>query len=158
MSWQKQMEEMVRSWTDTQRRMWDQWMDSVKTMAPGTENVQKEYHRQLDAWEESVQTALARQQEWAESLAADTGNDERQRELAEQWMAQAQETMRSWTEAQSQMWNNWVENMGDMESMSGSGQRPYGTEDVMKAWQQAADQAQRTMQQWADMAPTGGRR
>jgi len=42
MSWQKQMEEMVRSWTDTQRRMWDQWMDSVKTMAPGTENVQKE--------------------------------------------------------------------------------------------------------------------
>lgn len=149
MNWHKQMEEILTSWTDTQRRAWDQWMDAVKGMAPGAEHLQAQYHQQLDAWEQAVREALNRQKEWAESLSSQTGQSGAQQELAEQWMGQIQEAMKGWTDAQSQMWSSWMENIKRMESSNG--EMPFmGADEVMKAWQKAADQAQATMKQWTE--------
>jgi len=159
MSWQKQMEEMLSSWTETQRRAWDQWMDAVKGMAPGAEQVQAQYHQQLDAWEQAVREALERQQEWAETISKQTGQSGPQQEMAEQWMEQLQQAMKGWTEAQSQLWDNWMANIKRMESGAGSGEMPWamGGEEVVKAWQRASEQAQKTMQEWAQSTgSTGG--
>jgi hypothetical protein len=158
MNWHKQMEEMLSNWTETQRRAWDQWMDAVKGMAPGAEHVQAQYHQQLDAWEQSVREALQRQKEWAESLSNQAGQGGAQQEMAEQWMEQVQQAMKGWTEAQSQLWNTWMENIKRMES-SGSGEMPWamgGGEEVVKAWQKAAEQAQKTMQEWSQATGASG--
>ncbi|HKJ94543.1 MAG TPA: hypothetical protein VKA32_02810 [Gammaproteobacteria bacterium] len=154
MNWQTQMEQMISSWTDTQRRMWDQWMEAVRGVAPGAEQVQAQYHQQLDAWEKAVREALERQQEWVQNLQGGMMDEQAGRKAAEQWMQQVQENMSRWTEAQSELWNSLLKSMGES-----GGNMPWarGTEDVVKAWQDAASKAQATMEEWSkSMGASGG--
>jgi ABC-type thiamine transport system substrate-binding protein len=51
-----------------------------------------------------------------------------------------------------------MENIKRMES-SGSGEMPWamgGGEEVVKAWQKAAEQAQKTMQEWSQATGASG--
>lgn len=156
MNWQTQMEQMITGWTDTQRRMWDQWMEAVRGVAPGAEQVQAQYHQQLDAWEKAVREALERQQEWVRNLQGGMMDEEAGRKAAEQWMQQIQENMSRWTEAQTELWNNLLKGVG--ETGSGGGM-PWarGAEDVMRAWQEATDRARATMDEWSrSMGAAGG--
>lgn len=153
MNWQKQMEDMVAGWTDTQRRLFDQWMDAVRDVTPGAEQWQKQYHQQLDAWEQSVREALARQQEWASNWSGASLEEGPGREAAQRWLAQTQEMMQGWTDSQRQLWDNWMEQARKAQPMD-AGEMPWqkGTEEVVNAWRDASVQAEKAMQEWTSYA------
>lgn len=116
MNWHKQTEEMIHSWTETQRRLVDQWLDSMQGVAPGAETLKSDYHRQIDAWEEAVREVLRRQQEMTDSMQGATPSTDSAPELAKEWLDRSQEMMQSWTDTQMRFMQEWVEHMGNQPS------------------------------------------
>lgn len=136
MDWQKQMEEAMSTWTETQRRLWDQWFEAMRGGGAGTgswEEMRAVQQRQVEAWEEAVREALERQQQWIGGLSG--GAD------PSGWATQMQQMMRAWTEAQSELWRNWLERTEQMQP--GVRDMPWyrNAQQVLDAWEQAAKQA-----------------
>ncbi|MEX0732487.1 MAG: hypothetical protein WED00_14625 [Aquisalimonadaceae bacterium] len=160
MSWNRQMEEIVSSWTDMQRRMWDGWVDSVKRfggdLPQGNDEMQQEYHKRLEAWEASVNQALEAQSEWARKWSGQMQADQQPPEIVAQWTGQVQEMMKGWTDSQQQLWEAWFESVRTMDPSQAA--NPWGNESkqVMEAWQQAAERAQETLANWARQAQQAG--
>ena len=137
MNWQKQMEDLVSGWTESQRRLFDQWMEAVKGVVPGAEEWQKEYHRQLDSWERAVRDGLARQEGWT----GGGGQGAVDPETAERWLGQVQQMMQGWIEAQIRLWSTWMEQARQLQQ---TGELPWqqGTREAMDAWQDMARQGE----------------
>jgi len=160
MAWNKQMEEMVGSWTDMQRRMWDNWLVSVKRfgengagagMEPGGD-VEQEYHKNLKAWEQSVNQALEAQNAWARKWSEQGGQEQQMPAAASEWNAKIQEMMKGWTDSQQQLWTAWFESIRTMDPSKATSQWENESKQVMEAWQQAAERAQETLADWAKSA------
>ncbi len=165
MSGKQQMEDMVQSWTKMQKDMWDNWMQSVRqfggtTSMPGTEDMQAHYQEQLKSWEASVRQALDAQAQWASQLSDQAKPDQHMPEAVQDWSARMQEMMKSWTDSQEKLWSAWFESMRKMDPEPGAKQWEEQSRQVMEAWQQAAQRAQDTLQQWGKMAqqPASGKK
>jgi hypothetical protein len=156
MKWQKDMERMVSGWTDMQQRMWDSWMDSVKQFSQGgvpQGDWQQAYERNLEAWERSVQEALDAQKVWARKWSEAMGSAPDAPEAARAYSEQVQSMMQGWTESQRQLWSAWFESVRDMDPQRMSGPWEGESRQVMEAWQQAAERARETLENWARSMP-----
>ena len=63
MNWATQSEEMLKSWTESQQKMWDSWM---KMMTPtGAQSSMSDLWTQsVEAWEAAIKNAAGTQTEW----------------------------------------------------------------------------------------------
>lgn len=160
MDWNQQMKEMMGSWTDMQRRMWESWVNSIKQFsgqAPqGAEGLQGEYRKHLEAWEASVNQALEAQNDWARKWSEQMNADQQAPEVLEQWNGQLQAMMKGWTESQQQLWTAWLESMRTMAPGQDAGQWGQESKKVMEAWQQAAERAQETLADWTRQVQAQG--
>lgn len=163
MSQNKPMEEMVRNWTDMQQRMWEHWLQSVKGMqlpsGMETGQWQQQYQRNLEAWEKAVQEALEAQVRWTEKWAEQTGGAGGSSEGMQEALKQTQEMMKTWTEAQSKLWNAWFDSVKNMDPSQMAQQWDSEGHDVLKAWQEATQRAQEALQELSQVATssTAGR-
>ncbi len=160
MSGDKTMEEMVRNWTDMQQRMWQTWLQTVHGMQMPTgmidgEDWQKQYQRNLEAWEKAVREALDAQAAWTQKWAEQAGGNQAASEGMQEAIKQAQEMMKAWTEAQSKLWNAWFDSVKNMNPSSMSGQWDAEGQQVLKAWQEATQRAQEAMQELSRAATSG---
>ena len=157
MDWNKQMEEMMSTLTETQRRMWDNWLETVKRfsndMPQGGAGPGQDYKANLEAWEKSVRQALEAQNEWAKRWSEQSGG--KPPEGMEQWMQQMQEMMKGWTEAQKQLWDAWFQSIQQVDPGKAASQWEKESKQVLEAWQQAAQRAQDTMMQWSQTMQQG---
>lgn len=148
MSWNKQMEDMVQNWTSMQQQMWDSWLQAMKGMgapggsAEGMETVQREYQRNLEAWEQAVRDALEAQSQWSRHWAEALEKDGQTPEAVSQWVQQVQEMMKAWTEAQGQLWNAWFESARSVDPSNMGGNWDEEGRRVLQAWQEATQRAQ----------------
>ena len=152
MNWQQQFEEMMAGWTDTQRRMWDNWVEAIRGLeGAGQENEawRREYERNLEVWEQSVREALNAQANWVQKWGDSLLENQQAPEPMIQWVNQAQEMMGRWTEAQSQLWNAWFESVRQMEPGQGGSPWAQDGEQVLKAWQEAAQRSQEALSEWS---------
>lgn len=157
MEWNKQMEEMMNAWTETQRRMWENWLETMKQAArdmpsqagaPGAD-----YKAQLEAWEKSVHQALEAQSEWARRLSEQGGAA--RPEGMDQWTQQMQEMMKGWTDAQKKLWDAWLGSVQQMNPGAGAADWEKEGRKVLEAWQQAAERAQETMLRFSQASAPG---
>ena len=159
MDWQKQMEQMVGSWTEMQRNMWGSWVESVRRFGQppqGPKELRQEYERQLAAWEDSVQKALDAQKEWAGRWSQQMSGVEQAPEPVVRWMEQMQGMMQGWTQSQHQLWTAWFESLRTMDPGEATGRWEQDSQQVLEAWQQAAERAQEALGNWAQMAKEAG--
>ncbi|WP_440996766.1 hypothetical protein [Arhodomonas sp. SL1] len=134
MDWQKQMEEAMSHWTDTQRKLWDQWFEGMRNAGMGGP-MQETQKQQIDAWQKAVSEALERQQQWVRSLSSSGGAGN------EDWSAQMQQMMRAWTETQGELWRNWLSRMEDAQPAVRDMPWYRSARDVLDAWEEAMRQA-----------------
>lgn len=155
MDWNRQMEEMVRSWTEMQTSMWDSWMQSVRRFGADAEEVggdmREQYRRHLEGWEASVKQALDAQANWARQWAQEAAPDSQAPEVVQAWTARMQEMMKSWTDSQEQLWSAWFESVKELDPSAASTNWEKESRQVMEAWQQAAERAQEALRDWAGM-------
>lgn len=157
-SWQEQIEQMLGTWTQAQRRLWDHWLEAVKDFnglpQGSTPGRWQGYQDSLDAWERSVKRALDAQQAWTRSWTEPLLGEEQAPESTLRWARQIQETMRGWSEAQKQLWNAWFDSIKGMDPEAVNARWETEGQEIIRAWQEATQRAQDALDEW--MRSTGG--
>jgi hypothetical protein len=145
MEWTKQSEDMLKSWTDAQKKMWD---DSLKAMQGfGKSPSTAVWEKTVETWNQTIQKVLDSQVEsarsWTESLATAKGTSQEIAEVAKQ----GQDLITRLTETQKQLWANWFEfakklDASNMMNWAQDGQR------FLQSWQETIQKAQDAQTDW----------
>lgn len=145
MEWAKQSEEMLKTWTETQKKMWDECMRTVQGFgkSPSTEVWQKI----VDSWNQTIQKVLDTQVEgarvWAENLTTAKGTPQ---ETAE-WAKQGQDLITRSTETQKQLWGSWFEVVKKFDA-SNMMNWPRDGQKFLQSWQETIQKALDTQAEW----------
>ncbi|HJW76250.1 MAG TPA: hypothetical protein VJ787_11395 [Thermoleophilia bacterium] len=144
MDWMQQSVEMMKSWNDMQKKMWESWLDSASGLGKTEENPLGEWiarwretsEKSLEAWQDLVRKMVESQGKWAgsESVAGVwPGKEQDVKKMAESWTEQTLAVMKSWTVAQKQLWDDWF---AAATNMAKSAKAP--NDDWYERWQDAA--------------------
>jgi len=144
----KQAEEMVRSWTDVQKKMWEGWLTPMQGLQGAA--AQNEYTRALETCEGSVRKALDAQVEWTKMWAEGLSAGQATTEVAATAAKRTHEMMKLWTDAHKQLWDNWFTTLRQLDPsrMAAAGIWEKESQKVIQMWQDAAKAAQEAMAQW----------
>jgi hypothetical protein len=168
MNWMEQSLEMMKSWSDMQKKMWDGWMAAATDLGTAKDNPMDEWtarwqdtmKKSMDVWEDLVRTVVDAESKWTTSEAASSfwpGREDDVKKMMKVWADQTSAMMKSWTDAQRTLWDSWY---GMASSAAKSAQSPANewferwqttTRDSMKAWE---DLSRTTMEKQADWLKT----
>lgn len=148
MNWAKQSEEMMKAWTDTQKKMWDNWLDTMQKAA-GQNQVAEMWQKTVDTWEQTVNSTLDAQAEWTKMWADSLDIKADMPKEVTDWAKQAQDMTKNWGETQRQMWQGWFDlvKKADAPKMAEAwgeeGQKAFST------WQESAQKMMDAQMEWA---------
>lgn len=135
--WTKQAEDMVKTWTGSQQKMWESWLEILRSM--GTAPSGDMWEKTVGTWRDSVKSALEAQvtwtKFWADSITSSSGSS---KQMAE-WSNQTLEMTKRWTETQNQLWDAWFDAIKKSDpAMLGKNWTPEEMQKAMQSWQDAA--------------------
>jgi len=147
MEWTKQSEEMLKTWTDTQTKMWNDWLKAIQGF--GKSPSSQVWDKTLDAWDESIKKILDAQSDWSkrwtESFTASQGTP---KEMVE-WAKQGQEMSSRWTETQRQLWTSWFQVVRKLDPTATTGMSWAGEgQKFLQGWQDAIQKAMDGQAEW----------
>lgn len=154
MDWNKQAEELLKTWTSSQQKMWDSWFKTMQGIGSPAQ-ASEAWDKTIETWRDSVKQAMDAQtrwtQFWADSISSGPGANKQTNE----WSSQMVEMTRRWAETQSQLWDSWFDTIkkSDPASMT----KNWNTEEVQKivqGWQEAAQKAMEAQMEWTRMLST----
>lgn len=151
MNWKLQTDEMVGTWTDMQKKMWNSWLDAVKGFGQNqaSDTWKADYKKNLEAWEGSVNQALESQMDWIKKWSEKVNYDQNIPESVTTWASQVQEMMKGWTEAQSQLWSAWFDSVKSLDPSNIKANWDGEGQQVLLAWKEAAQRAQEALGEWS---------
>jgi len=156
MDWTKQANDMIKTWTGTQQKVWDTWLNSVQLAA--TPQSPESWQKTVETWRGTVKQALESQlqltQMWAEGVAAASvsmpavpglpsipglpglpGMPTTPVDVTRQML----EMTRSWTDTQVRFSENWFDMLKKVDPAA-----------ITQSWD--LSQAQKIMTTWQDAA------
>jgi hypothetical protein len=148
--WRRQSEEMMRTWTQMQREMWDGWTKAI-TKTTSTSPTQA-WEQAMGAWQDAIQRTMTAQIEWAQLWADSMRTGMTMSREMNAWSEQMFNTMKAWTESQSKLWEGWMEMArsaapdGIMKTFDENAQRAFKT--WQDSVQKAIDAQQEFMRSW----------
>lgn len=166
MDWAKQANDMIKTWTGTQQKVWESWMSSMQAMA--TPQSPEAWQKTVETWRGTVRYALEQQVEltrlWAESVAAASVNMPSMPGMAAmpslpgvpttpvEWTRQMLEMTRAWAETQMRFSENWFDILKKAEPMMMAQTWDMTqAQKVMATWQEAAQKAVEAQTQFSQM-------
>lgn len=153
MDWMQQSLDMMRSWSDMQKKMWQDWADAAAGLSKTAENPMGDWigrwqdmmRQSMAVWEDFTRKMTEAQSSWAGSAPAWPGREEDVKKMMQVWSDQTAAMMKSWTEAQKTLWDNWFAMAGEMaKAAQGS-----ASADWFSGWQKAA---QESMDAWEKLS------
>jgi hypothetical protein len=150
MDWNKQAEDMLKSWTSSQQKMWDSWMQAIQGF--GKAQTTDTWEKSIETWRDSVKKALEAQTTWTQFWADTMTTGPGATKQASEWSKQMLDMTKRWTDTQTQLWDNWFETMkkSDPATMT----QNWNTEEIQKvvqSWQDAAQKAMEAQMEWTRM-------
>jgi hypothetical protein len=146
MEWMKQAEETFKTWTDTQKKMWDEWIKVTQSF--GKTHATDAWKRTVDAWEESVKKSLQLQMEWsklwADSFSSVKGTPKEFHEFARQ----GQEMMNRWAETQMQLWTAWFDMVKKFDPTALGGSSEKDSDKILHIWQESLKNVLDAQAEW----------
>lgn len=153
----RQAQAAVKAWMDTQREIWEQWLESSRRLSEvrSVEDWERESGRLVDQWEASAKSALGVPEEQMRRLVDALRDEERvPRELVN-WAEDVLGVMREWREAQEPLWEAWFTTARQF----GPARRTGNWEEAMDTWRKAATNAAKSQAEWGRrLLERGGRR
>lgn len=158
MDWTKQANDMLKTWTGTQQKVWESWVDTMQVSA--TTPSQEAWQKTVETWRGTVKQALASQVDltrmWAESVNA---LPNKAGVSAPAGMADFTNNMlemtKVFTETQTRFSENYFEmlkkaDMGALAQMW----NPSQAQKIMETWQEATHKAAEAQAEWNKMVGT----
>jgi hypothetical protein len=145
MEWTKQSEEMLKTWTETQKKMWDEWTKAIQGFgkSPSTEV----WEKTVETYQQTVQRVLDAQLEgarrWAENFPTGKGTPQE----AAEWAKQGQDLIIRWTETQKQLWGSWFELVKKLDA-SNMINWPRDGQKFLQSWQETIQKALNAQAEW----------
>ncbi|NJK80511.1 MAG: hypothetical protein HC876_19360 [Chloroflexaceae bacterium] len=151
--WNTRATEMVKMWSDSQQKMWENWLGAMRGMTMTSPTANREmWEKSVDVWQDSIQMALDTQvtwtQFWADSIVTVSGNSQQ----VNDWSSQTLEMSRQWTARQKELWTEWFKALktADMATMM----KTFSPDEMMKMMQTWQESAQKMMEAQMEMART----
>lgn len=137
------VEDPVQGISELQKRLWEGWLQSVKTVQPPGEAGLSEWHQQyqqaLEVWEKAVQEALDAQCDWGDRFSEKLESAQLPGPM--QGVAkQNLQLMKVWAETRRRMWHAWFEGLKHMDPSQLVQQMEGGLEQP-QYWQEAGEAA-----------------
>jgi hypothetical protein len=156
MDWAKQAEEMAKTWTDMQRKVWDGWLEAMQGMTTPQPTA---WERTVETWEKAFDSLLKAQGEWVKMWAEGIGGQENAPEDMARWASQVQEMTANWVAFQGELWKGWfgMARRFDPADMAGTPSRwTADAQNMMQQWQEQMAKTWETqldwMKQWSGKA------
>lgn len=169
MDWTRQANDMLKTFTSTQQKVWESWVSSMQLMA--TPQSPEAWQKTVDTWRGTVKYALEQQLEltrlWAESVATSSVNMPSMPGLtgmpgmpaipgapasAVEWTRQMLEMTRTWTETQVRFSENWFDMLKKAEPGALAQNWDMNqAQKIMATWQDAAQKAVEAQTQFSQM-------
>lgn len=166
MDWTKQANEMLKTFTSTQQKVWESWVSSMQLMA--APQSPEAWQKTVETWRTTVKYALEQQLEltrlWAENVAASSVSMPSMPTMpgmpampgvpatAVEWTRQMLEMTRTWTETQVRFSENWFEMLKKAEpGMMAQSWDMGQAQKIMATWQEAAQKAVEAQTQFSQM-------
>jgi hypothetical protein len=147
----RQMQDLARSWTEAQQKIWSDMMGMTQVSASAPA---ESWNRTIELWERSVNQALDAQAEWVRTWGESVTRGSSTQEDAREWVRRGQEAFEQWNKQQKQLWAAWFSMARQLLASSGAGSDQV--QRVLQAWQDAVRQAMKTQsdwtQRWAEVA------
>jgi hypothetical protein len=144
--WTKQAEEMFKTWSEAQKKIMENWAESMKGMGvpQGTEL----WEKTLATWEETLEKSTQAQTEWTEkwveNLKSMQGIPEQAVESTEKFL----EMSKRWTTTQGEMSSKWFEMLKSLDPSSLTGKMSEAFQNPFQAWQDATKKVMDAQADW----------
>jgi hypothetical protein len=155
-----QINELTRSWAETQRRLWESWRlpidkDAATTTPFGSNEM---WRRAMDIWEQTVSMTLEAQaaglQMWIDGLSGLPNLPEPTRAQ----LQQLHELARGWSETQRSLWQTWF-NVTRQFSTPSNSSSPTPPQGGLEMWEQmlrpALDAQASWLRTWSSLLTRG---
>ncbi|MGH2721777.1 MAG: hypothetical protein ACRDJO_09260 [Actinomycetota bacterium] len=143
-------EKVVRSWTDTQMKVWQSWVDTMQASTAGKSTVWEQTRKAtIDSLEKSVLRTLEAQAELSHVLAESVAGmwvDPGDPAAEKARVAELDAITKTATEAHRQLWAAWF----DLARQVPVWEIGDGYQKIVDAWQEAARKAVEAQARWYD--------
>jgi gas vesicle protein len=142
----QQMEEMIKTWTDTQKKMWDTFFTTVQSAGrmPGNQA----WQQTIGMGEELLKGMLNTQSEWiatwVDSLSDFDGVPEPALESAKQF----REMTRQWAKTQEQLLGNWFAMLKKLAPAQPADVLMSMPQEMFKTWQSTTQTIMDAQMEW----------
>jgi len=147
--WMKQGDDMFKGWTGTQKKMWQDWVKAVQGFEPVQPHAM--WPTTVEAWQESVKTALDAQIDWtrnrAETFTAGKGTPD---DIAK-WASQGQEAIQHWSKVQVDLWDKWFEVVKTLDTTTRTGTWDKEGKKLLQIWQTATQKGINAQMEFLDL-------
>lgn len=135
--WTKQAEDIVKTWTGSQQKIWEGWLEILRST--GSSPNSDVWEKTISTWQDSVKSALDAQvtwtKFWADSISSSAGSSKQ----VSEWSNQTLEITKRWTETQSQLWDTLFEAIKKTDpSLLGKNWTPEEVQKAVQSWQDAS--------------------
>ncbi|HZJ03724.1 MAG TPA: hypothetical protein VFE20_08660 [Thermoleophilia bacterium] len=183
-AWTDQVQGMMNSWNEAQRKFYEGWMDAAsKTSEQATAQMknmesgswqdwftrwQESAQQSMDAWQTLAKKTLDTQLDWSQQDPFGgmvTGSSEQMKSMAATWTDQTTEMMQAWNSFQTKLWEGWfgVAKAAQEGAGTGSGKEWYDqwqkvAKESFDAWQDLTRKSTEIQAQWAKTAAEAGKK
>ena len=149
MDWFKESQTMMQAWTESQKKLWDNWVDTFDVNAKQMKTTEV-WEKALETWEETVNSSLDMQTQWAHFWAENISSQKMiiPAEMTE-WAKQTEAMTERWSETQRELWQSWFKliKKADAAKMA----EAWGEEGqkAFQTWQESTQEIMTAQMEWA---------
>lgn len=144
--WTKQTEEMFKAWSETQKKLMENWAESMKGV--GGSRGAEFWEKTLATWEETLEKSTKTQAEWTEKWLENLKSMQGMPEQAVKSTEQFQEMTQRWTATQEQLWSKWFEMLREFDPAKLPEKWSEAIQNPFQTWQDATKQIMDAQAEW----------
>jgi hypothetical protein len=137
--WTKQAEETMRTWTKAHQQLWESWKSAMPQA--GATQAGEAWEKVVDYWKEAIDKSLGAQAEWADLWASSVRSQAGAPKELGAWTEQMASTMKTWTESQSQLWQDMLDSFKQATPEALALRLDESAQAAFKTWQDAIQKA-----------------
>lgn len=101
-------EDVIKTWTDAQKRLWESLCSAVPFQPPaGVEAWRDTYLKNLATWESAVKQTLNQEATWVEQWVQKVAREKGTPEMVATWVRQMEEVLQRWIQSQNEWWDEY---------------------------------------------------
>jgi len=144
--WTKQAEEMFKTWSEAQKSLMEQWVESAKSFTGSPDS--EMWKKTLETWEETAKNTYTSQNEWTTSWIENMKSMSGLPEQAVESIDRFKEMAGRWSNTQEELWAKWFEMLKELDFTQSTEKITEAMKNPLQAWQNATQKVFDAQAEW----------